>query len=274
MTAKTKEARKGKDKGKTTAAARTLIDAEAHDAEKFKLETFETAGGKTLVKLTRENVAKVEAMIATDSKYSRNMDPNVGPEGKDEVGSEAYCVSRFVEALDGRKNIDEKEFSRRTKDAVSAVNRANSTHLNADKVGVDQISERIVNFGRERIKASLKSSDLDLFNEIARPTEKVKTPRTNTSFASKFCRIVCFFLFKGKEEADKYSAYDTIVREALPFYMEFYGVGNEMTNKQLKDYGVFRKAIDDVREAAAKKNSEEISRRGFDHLLWYFHKGR
>lgn len=271
MTGKTKTPRKGKDSGKT-ASAMTLIEAEALESEQFKLDTFEFHG-KTLVKLTRRNVAKVEAMIGTDSAYSRSMDPTAGPEGKFK-GSEAYFVSLLVEALDGRRNVDDKEYARRVRDAVAAVDRGNSTHLNADRVGVNQITKRIVEFGREELKTILKSAKLTLFEEIAKLTKKGLKRRRNISFASKFCRIICYFLFQGKPEADKYSAYDTIVKDNLPSYMEFYGVGKGTTKKRLENYKVFQSVIDEIREAAAKENGEEISRRGFDHLLWYFHKGR
>ena len=44
----------------------------------------------------------------------------------------------------------------------------------------------------------------------------------------------------------------------------------------MKDFKSLKDDIfDEIRDAAAKKNSGEmISRRGFDHLLWYYHKGQ
>lgn len=40
-------------------------------------------------------------------------------------------------------------------------------------------------------------------------------------------------------------------------------------------YSVYRDAVDAIREKAKKQNTNEIiSRNGFDHLLWYYHKGR
>lgn len=38
----------------------------------------------------------------------------------------------------------------------------------------------------------------------------------------------------------------------------------------LDDYNDYRTAVDKVREASGI----EISRNDFDHLLWYYHKGR
>lgn len=283
MAKQTKTPRKGKKNGKkSSGTARALIKEEAREAEAFKLATVKGPDGKPLVRLTRRNVAKVEAMIATDSAYRREADRTVGPKGKYK-GSEAYCVSRFVEALDGRKNIDDKEFRARVKAAVTAVDRTNSTHLNADRVGVNQISKRIAEFrresdresNREAIKTCLKNADLALFDEIVKRTKKGLKRRANVSFASKFCRAACFYLFEGKAEADNFPAYDTVVRENLPAYMEFYGVEPGTPKKKLGEYRVFKRVIDEIRDAAAKKNSGEmISRRGFDHLLWYYHKGQ
>lgn len=38
----------------------------------------------------------------------------------------------------------------------------------------------------------------------------------------------------------------------------------------LRDYKQYRNAVDMIRNAT----DEKISRNGFDHLLWYYHKGR
>ena len=41
-------------------------------------------------------------------------------------------------------------------------------------------------------------------------------------------------------------------------------------NYNLGDYKDYRLAVDSIRKASGI----EISRNGFDHLLWYYHKGR
>lgn len=89
----------------------------------------------------------------------------------------------------------------------------------------------------------------------------------NTSFASKFCHYASFFLFENDELRDNYSIYDNVIASVFPYYMEMYGVDN---SEPLTDYSVYRKVIDSIRG----KTKDKISRNGFDHLLWYYHKGR
>ena len=56
--------------------------------------------------------------------------------------------------------------------------------------------------------------------------------------------------------------------KALPKYIEHYKIN--IKEKDLKDYATYRKAVDKVINKAGK----QISRNGFDHLLWYYFKGR
>lgn len=50
-------------------------------------------------------------------------------------------------------------------------------------------------------------------------------------------------------------------------YLEYYQIKDKF---DLNDYRQYRQAVDKVRESSGNK----ISRNGFDHLLWYYHKGR
>lgn len=50
-------------------------------------------------------------------------------------------------------------------------------------------------------------------------------------------------------------------------YLDYYQIDQ---NYSLDDYKQYRKAVDKIRELCGI----EISRNGFDHLLWYYHKGR
>ena len=154
------------------------------------------------------------------------------------------------------------------------MDRENSTHLNADGVGRDTISKRIYNeYESGRLFELLKNpgKEYSLFKIIEKktePTDKTKNGRVNTSFASKFCHYAAFFIFEDKKEQDNYSIWDSVLRRTIPIYLEKYKLETEKYN--LKDYVSYQKAIDDIRNAA----DEKVSRNGFDHLLWYFHKGR
>ena len=109
--------------------------------------------------------------------------------------------------------------------------------------------------------------DMKLIREISRKTSAVQKARTNPSFASKFCHYACFYVFEGTKYQDNYSIYDSILKTVLPFYLEYFGIEQSYN---LNEYGDYRMAVDSVRE----NSGIEISRNGFDYLLWYYHKGR
>lgn len=231
--------------------------------------------GKTLAKLTRDNVAIVEAMIRNDSAYIHSTNINAKPEynTKNEIkygGSSAFWMTQLKKYL--FKEPTEKAYSYKEiiKGAVNAVDRENSTHINADNHGREEIAERICNFEQRELFKCLEKPDYEnmkLFNEIARVTSAPKGARSNPSFASKFCHYACFYVFEGTEYQDNYSIYDNIMKTVLPWYLAYYKIEQSFS---LDDYKDYRTAVDKVREASGI----DISRNGFDHLLWYYHKGR
>jgi len=170
---------------------------------------------------------------------------------------------------------------------VNAVDKENSTHLNADKAdeyagGRTELSKRII-AAKEKLLDYLRvpeKSDFELIKIISSPTPSPRRPRENVSFASKFCHYACFYLFDGEMEQDNYSIYDGIVVKALPKYLAHYKITDETfakitTNKfpkgeAYKVYNIYRKAVD----AVIKASGNNISRNGFDHILWYYFKGR
>lgn len=242
---------------------------------KSKMIEEVTFQGKTLAKLTRDNVAIVEAMIRNDSAYIRSADVNAAPDynRKGEVnygGSSAYWMTLLKKVLLENKPDSTYTYEEIIKGAVESVDRENSTHLNADKCGRQEITERIYQFDRNEFVKCLKDPDygnMKLICEISRKTSAEKGARSNLSFASKFCHYVCFYVFEGTEYQDNYSIYDRIIKTVLHLYLGYYQIGQEY---DLRDYKDYRMAVDSVREASGIA----ISRNGFDHLLWYYHKGR
>lgn len=236
---------------------------------------LEDGNGIELVKLTHENVAKVEAMIRNDSSYKKSFDENACPKGAYE-GSTAYWMTKLKSIIEGKEN--NLTYEDIIPKVVSSIDRENSTHLNTDGCGRQVISERIIKLCKEdKLIDSLKNGDLEVFKVIQEKTNPINNGdkkykgRENTSFASKFCHYACFFLFEDDELRDKYSIYDKVISSVLPYYMEMYQVDN---SESLKDYSYYCKVIDLIREKATPKNKTPISRNGFDHLLWYYHKGR
>ena len=184
-------------------------------------------------------------------------------------GSSAYWMTMLKSVLIKNKEVN-YTYEELIKGAVEAVDRENSTHLNADKCGRTEIVRRICAFDCSELIECLRNpeyEDMKLVHEIARVTSAKFRARTNLSFASKFCHYACFYLFENTEYQDNYSIYDNILRTVLPMYLVYFNITERY---DLRDYKQYRNAVDMIRNAA----DEKISRNGFDHLLWYYHKGR
>ncbi len=243
----------------------------AEELELAKNNMFEEISykGKTLVALTKKNVALVEAMIRNDSAYKKTFE-SVEPDKQGRYkGSSAFWMTEL------RKTLCEEQgsiynYHKIIQGAVEAVDRENRTHLNADNIGRNEVVDRIENFDRNELLMCLKNPDYDdmkLFRVISDRTSAKLMARTNLSFASKFCHYACFIIFQGTKYQDNYSIYDSVLKSVLPMYLDYYGILEKYDLKYYKDY---RQAIDRIREHL----EVPISRNGFDHLLWYYHKGR
>lgn len=224
-----------------------------------------------LAALTEDNVAIVEAMIRNDSAYIKSSDINARPSDNGKYGgSTAYWMTKLKEYLNSKVQ-NEDDYKKIIENAVNAVDRENSTHINSDKCGRKEISERIIKMDKNDLLKSLQDplyKNMLLFNEIAKKTSAPKNARVNVSFGSKFCHYACYYLFDGQDYQDNYSIYDYIVRTVLPWYLAYYKIEEKY---DLKKYDEYRMAVDKIRE---RSSCTPISRNGFDHLLWYFHKGR
>ena len=246
------------------------------DLAKSKMIEEVTFQGHSLARLTRDNVAIVEAMIRNDSAYIRSSNAEAGPEfnqngGVKYGGSSAFWMTRLRGILLDNIKDDTYSYEDIIKNAVVAVDRENSTHLNSDNCGRTEISDRIIKFDRTEFINCLMNpdyKDMALIHEISRRTSAETRAHTNQSFASKFCHYACFYVFEGTKYQDNYSIYDSILKTVLPLYLEFYEINR--VDYDLNDYRSYRMAVDRVRTASGI----EISRNGLDHLLWYYHKGR
>lgn len=249
-----------------------LIQQERDGMKRYMIDTC-MYENKALVVLSFENVCKIEAMIKNDSKYGKASDKSAGPRGS-YLGSTAYWFNQMKPLLDDLSiPSDDEKWEEVVKEVVCSIDRENSTHLNADGVGRDEITKRIVSNKDDLIEMLKDKDNLELFNLIQKetnPEDNKHHSRINTSFASKFCHYACLYLFEGQPEQDNYSIYDNVIREVLPLYASKYGVmvGN------LKDYVEYSRVIDAIRSTVSKETGYELSRNGFDHLLWYFHKGQ
>lgn len=230
--------------------------------ESFKYNLKEIVA-RELVALTMNNVALVEAMIRHDSDYSDSR--------RTGTNSSAYWFNEL-------KNHP-KRYEEIIPKCVEYVDKENSTHLNADGVGRETMSQRIVDFGRIALIAFLKDpqpkkySLINILSEKTQPKDLTKyKARNNFSFATKFCHYACYWIFKGEKEQDNFSIYDSVVAKNLKKYAQHYGVAvpRKKTTDYASYYAEYIKTIDTI----IKKSGNEISRNGFDHLLWYYHKAK
>ena len=246
------------------------IDEELKASKKYYLEEekgFTVKDGRLLVKLSKDNVARVEAMIHHNSDYGSAFD----------VMNPVKSACKFQElkkVLEGTEVKSKKAYRELIEEVVASLDKENSTHLNTDGCGIKAISKRIADIEQDELVYLLKNpkeTGYKLIEIIAKETKPVGQSdkgnphrgRRNLSFASKFCHYACFYLFDGKHR-DNYSIYDSIVSKALPSYMERYGI----EKKKFTTYAEYQEAIDEV----IKKSRSGISRNGFDHLLWYCYK--
>lgn len=178
------------------------IQNELFLAREKMIEEFDYNGYK-MAKLTRDNVAIVEAMIRNDSAYIRSADKAASPtfDKKGSMkygGSSAYWMSQLRNILIKNKSSD-YSYKEIIKYAVAAVDRDNSTHLNADNCGREEITERICRLKRQELLSCLKDpayKNMKLIRLISRRTSAEERARENLSFASKFCHYACYYLLK------------------------------------------------------------------------------
>ena len=165
----------------------TQIDREMMLASAF-LETDDNDN----VKITLDNVAKVEAMISYDSKYSRMGDPLSRPDVKwlEQLkedfrplsdykgyrGSSAFWMKRLrdycyrLEVDESFKDIKglEDYYKFLVYNAVCAVDAENSTHINADSVGREQLTSRIVSLGKDLLTQLKNTKDCPVMELISK----------------------------------------------------------------------------------------------------------
>lgn len=245
------------------------IQEEKALSQKYMLSKIKNSD---LVELTQRNVALIEAMISNDSDYMKEADKDKGKTNKYR-GSVAYWMNKLKKELE-KDSLQSKgtHYKDIIGEVVYAVDRSNSTHLNADGVGIKEITERIYNIPKSKLLEFLRFPDnaelklIDIIAKKTHPTEKNKKARANISFASKFCQEACFWMFENTKYQDNFSKYDNVLKKVVPLYAKHYGVACA----KLDNYSNYRNVID----AILKKSGNKISRNGFDHLLWYYFKGR
>lgn len=249
---------------------------------KARIETYSSAyeldrivGRKAIVALTRKNADFLNAVVRIDSRYSKVFNYN----------NENVIKNLFDKMQSGG------EFEGLVFDAISEIDRTNSTHLEAAVDGRKIMADRVCEICRniDNLKDELqKEFSVQNNNHIlARLTDKIQAKkeggfRYNLSFASKFCSYAAEFLNIGK----KYSKYDNVVATALPDYSKIYlGIAmkrgtfliqqyhknEDELQYRLEIYEKYCNCIDSI-IATLKEDNIDISKDEFDHIVWYSSK--
>ncbi|MBQ0113932.1 MAG: hypothetical protein KBT03_12455 [Bacteroidales bacterium] len=200
-----------------------------------------------IVELTKDNAARVEAMIAQNSRYNKN------------TSAEWFIeINKLI-----NQNNTECYYVSAIKEAMKAINKENSTRL-SDKE-IDELANRVYKIPQQGFISLLKRPypGYYLIDILSKPTQ---ANRRNYSFATKFCHYACLTLFAGNYEEDNFSIYDSVVEKTLPKYAKKYKIN--MKKDDMKNYQKFIGVID----AIIKKSGAKISRYDFDHIMWYVNK--
>lgn len=222
-----------------------------------------------LVQLDEDNIAIAGAMIRDNPSYRKSFNSNI-------EGTTAYCIHRLIDDIRSSGSMLTESI---VYNAVVAVDKDNSTHLNADGCGRAQLTNRIVSYGKEQLIIDItnpKGTDYKLIKHLSTDTEptghassgKQYKPRSNRSFASKFCHFLCYYYFDD-ERKDNFPIYDNIMLNALPLYLDKYSI-NYGNKERLKTYKNYVEAI----EALTKKMQFDVSKNALERLIWYYHNGR
>lgn len=213
-----------------------------------------------LVKISSDNVARVEAMIAENSRYNDSQNTN-NPQ------SSKVCLDCLKRDLD---NLPYPEYQT-VENAMRAINRENSTRLSAGELS--ELANRICALSSFEILEYLEKPTTKLgpsgekYYLVSYLRKKTATSkrsgRENYSFATKFCHYACINFFQGKTEADNFPIIDNVVKAVFPKYAE-----NIVKQIVFEDYETFVRNIDEVLD----HYKQRISRNGFDHLMWYANK--
>lgn len=218
---------------------------------------------------TEKNIAFINGIIKIDSGYRDSFDES--------------CESSSAGILSKGFPTDKDTLER----VVRLIDKENSTHLSVSgntknsNQGIKLTVEGLLEI--TDLIQKIVEGDTEIVNDIA----GLVKGRSNISFASKFCAFCNRYCFKK----DDYSIYDSVLCEVLPYYAYVY-CGEEYFrhkirgNKELtetisetfgqkgaSDYKGYNKLIGRIIDVIRKQFNEDITRKDFDLLLWYYFKG-
>ena len=249
----------------------------------YKLDMIK---GEQIPALTDKNRRFIEAVVHLDSNYKRDDDIYAIPKGKF-LGSSSYWFNQMII----RKQYT---YSECLQNAIIAIDRTNSTHLEATTDGREKMYKIIIQKcpDVDSLKNELKNSSIDTNHLIGLmsvdlPANGKSGLRSNLSFASKFCAYASIALGCG----DLYSKYDNVVSDHLNKYVKYYLrrkitkysikcdsqkkrelIPEEKIKYTLDVYNNYSYLIEQIIRQLEMHNIN-ISKSELDHIIWYGFKG-
>jgi hypothetical protein len=234
------------------------------------------------IALTEKNVRFMDAIIKIDSDYRKALPSNI-------KSAQWWFQKSFTGKGTNYWNSDYGFLL----ELVTRINKENSTHQavsgfkgNPDPTGsngngLKETAQYIQSLGN--ISGRLIDGDPTLVDDLA--VNCIGGHRRETfSFASKFCTYCEDWAY----QKDKFSIFDKVLCEILPYFAWAY-LGKNFTgrtknghcvsivsktfNGPTKNYAGYQTLIHDIIQKAKTLTGYQITRRHFDHLLWYFYKG-
>ena len=159
------------------------ISNELEQSKKYRLDIIEGIKYKrreiSIAKLTTDNVARVEAMIFTDSGYKNSANDSKEIKYKKDssevkyVGSTAFWFNQLKELIDKGILVSSKgyDYNCIIEYLVIAIDNENSTHLNSDGIGRKEVTERLTDIKLKDLIQLLKNDNgnYDLIKLIEKP---------------------------------------------------------------------------------------------------------
>ncbi len=253
------------------------------DEHPYVLDYIDLENGNKILALTKKNSEFIEAVLKLDSNYSKESKITPPNEKKQYVGSATHWFEQMKNGGD---------FATCLLEAISAIDRSNSTHLEASINGREEARRRILEKYKsvEDFKAALEKSVVDkdhIIGIITAPMLATKGKRYNLSFATKLCAYAA----ESLDLSIRYPKYDNVVATTLPIYAKCYipkweeynyiitdsdkrrckKDESKLLELRLEKYRQYRECLERIKESI--KDDSELSLKEIDHIIWYSNKG-
>lgn len=216
---------------------KTAIQSAIFKAPVPTLPKGHTSDEKNYPPITVENIVRVHQQVLENTGYGSN------------ISMIHNVLKRFPQ------NIDRELVAMK----VSLIDLTNSTNLgrHISKISLSELVELILSV--QDFDERIAQGDPELVSQIARCNGKVNF----FSFASKYCTYHNVDVY-GR---DDYSIFDSVVKDALPYYIPKLTKTTVNVWRETYNYAAFNECIGKLLD----QNNIHIPfrRRKFDHFLWY-----